>query len=243
MNKKTVAELLVCGILTTLLSSPSLGDDDFSVYDRDIPQSYSGVNVIVEPQFSLDPYPVKAETIHELGRALLQAAPDSSGGLQSISRLTLNVDWKINSQQTHNYCELYGVKIESHAVFTQPQWIPGDNVSEEDMDKWDSFLAAITDYQDLNKRTLSKQLEKFAAAVKKIKPEKLCSDLDISIDNLGTKYLKIALQELNALAQETAGGTLIRNMEFPDFYSGTDVSVNSEGKEKQVKATSDQKKK
>ncbi len=229
MKFKLFSKITFLGLITNALLSSAWAEDDFASYDRDIPQSYSKVKVSVNNQFSLNPYPVRAETVYDLGRELQQLAPDSSRGLQSISKLSLNVDWKINSRQAFNYCELYDVKIESQSIFTQPQWMPGDDVAEEDLDKWDNFLSAITEYQDLNKQVVARQLDKFASAIKKVKPQKLCSELEDTINNLGTKYLKNAGFELNALAQETASGSIIRDLEYPDFFSNKkDISLNND---------------
>lgn len=213
---KATAKLFIASLLSTTIS---FAEDDFADFDRDIPQSYSNVKVSVNNQFLLDPYSVEADTVYDLGRVLSQRAPNSTGGLQAISKLTLEVDWKINSRQAYNYCELFEVKIENNSIFTQPQWLHGNDVSESDLDKWENFLVAITQYQDLNKQVISRHLDKFASALRKIKPEKLCSELEESINLLGVKHLKNAGFELNALAQETANGSIIKDLEYPDFFS------------------------
>lgn len=202
-----------------LLSSVQVAAaDDFEEYDRELPLKYERIRVDVEQDFSNETYAIDS-SVDELGEMLLDRAPASGSGLKSLSRLILDVDWQISAEQRAHMCYLHGVKIINKTVFTIPYWDAPVDVSEADMEKWDSFIESVNAYQNENRKIINKHLDNFKRELENVRPVRLCDELKKNINDLGMSHLQSAATEISAIAQETNYGKDFKNLDYPDFYS------------------------
>lgn len=214
MNLKFVFVFAV-GLLSSVQMAVA---DDFEEYDRELPLEYERIRVDVEQDFRNETYSIDS-SVDELGEVLLDRAPSSGSGLKSLSRLILDVDWQISAEQRAHMCYLHGVKIINKTIFTVPYWdAPGD-VSEADMEKWDSFIESVNAYQNENRKIINKHLDSFKRDLETVRPVRLCDELKKNINDLGMSHLQNAANEISAIAQETNYGKDFKNLDYPDFYS------------------------
>lgn len=207
-------------ILLLMLSAASQtpAADDFMEPEQELPLKYERVKVEIDSDFNNRPYYIESG-IDELGLMILEKAPESSGGMKSLAKLVLDVDWQINSEQKADMCALHGVRIINRSVFITPQWNPSGEIREEDDEKWNRFLEAVSSFQNINREIITQHLNGFAQEIRRIRPVRRCNELKKLIDDAGMRHLRNAGQEINAVAFETGSGRDFRDLDYPDFFS------------------------
>ncbi len=144
-----------------------------------------------EPQISIDYayYPVNGSTPGELRAGLDQLGPLDDSGRRHDMHTAWDVRWSYLYGREEGKCSLQGIQAAVSVTFTFPEWKASQGVSQELVERWQTYLKDAQTHEDGHKEIAVQAGKAILSALKDLPPYSSCDETEAAADQKGTQIL------------------------------------------------------
>jgi predicted secreted Zn-dependent protease len=150
-------------------------------------------------------YVIEGSTAAELRAQMDQLGPaDKFGRFDAYTRWYINWSYPYSTQD--GQCTTGPVKVAVRVTLTLPQWDPPSDASQELVDKWNAYLAALQVHEDGHKEIAIQAGNEILHTLEGLPPHPTCDELEEAADAAGKSVLNRYRQQEIIYDQSTDHG-------------------------------------
>ncbi|MCP4540226.1 MAG: DUF922 domain-containing Zn-dependent protease [Chloroflexi bacterium] len=186
----------------TLLSSCSDALLQTSVSAPTESTSVAPIPIVVD----YDYYQITGSTADELCDQMDQLGYMDEVGYRWDAYTEWYVNWSYPYSTTSDNCTTNSVQVQIQITFIFPQWNTPKNASQDLIDRWNAYMAALRLHEDGHKKIAIQAGDEILQAMNALPAYPLCSELEQAADAVGESILERYRQRQATYDQNTEHG-------------------------------------
>ena len=158
----------------------------------------NGLIIAQEPEIieETEYYDVTGSTAEELWDQIDKLGPSDEFGEKYGGRTTSGIDWNIKRRVEGEKCVIGGFTFTHKLTYLYPRWTPPSGVSQDLIDKWNSYTKALEIHEKGHRDIELRQTNEQFAALKNLPTYSTCEELDQASEDLSNE-LQAEYTEIN----------------------------------------------
>lgn len=174
--------------------------------------SGEGLNIKVTDQF----FSITGNNVAELLDFLINKGPTLETGHKGVANCQMGYNWipHVSSNKKLELCRMDSVELEGKIICTYPKWDPPAGASEQDINKWNTFMEKVRFHEQGHIDIAKKSLNSFYAQLQEISTKPTCDEIREEVVRIGHEMIEKATKEdldydFQTQHGETQGAVLI----------------------------------
>lgn len=151
-------------------------------------------------------YQVTGATVDELRAQMDQLGRTDEFGHHWDAYTEWRVNWSYPYSTTGNNCTTGPVQVQVEITFIFPQWNTPDSASQDLIDKWDAYVAALRLHEDGHRKIAIEAGCEILQAMNALSTYSSCSELEQAANAVGENILEQYRQQETTYDQNTNHG-------------------------------------
>ena len=151
-------------------------------------------------------YQITGSTADELRTQMDQLGYTDEFGHRWDAYTEWHVNWSYPYSATSNNCTSGLVQVQTQITFIFPQWNAPESASQDLIDRWDTYMAALQEHEDGHKKIAIEAGYEILQAINALPAYPSCSELEQAADAVGEIILEQYRQQQATYDQNTEHG-------------------------------------